>query len=184
MNALVKGARALARVGGSVRGVARVFRADASERQALEHDAHRAALAQMGAEFAASPRGWFDEAIDGLNRMPRPLLAFGTIGLFVYAMVDPWGFAGRMQGLQYVPEPLWWLLGAIVGFYFGARELHYRRGADPSPRPEARTASWHHSEGGGGPTDGGGDGRDAVASDNPALADWRRAANRNVAPRG
>jgi hypothetical protein len=32
-----------------------------------------------------------------------------------------------MVGLAEVPEPLWWLLGAIVGFYFGARELHYRR---------------------------------------------------------
>ncbi|MDX5349317.1 MAG: holin family protein, partial [Paracoccaceae bacterium] len=26
-----------------------------------------------------------------------------------------------------VPEPLWWLLGAIVAFYFGARETHYFR---------------------------------------------------------
>ena len=26
-----------------------------------------------------------------------------------------------MAGLALVPEPLWWLLGAIVSFYFGAR---------------------------------------------------------------
>jgi len=26
-----------------------------------------------------------------------------------------------MQGLALVPEPLWWLLGAVVSFYFGAR---------------------------------------------------------------
>ena len=32
-----------------------------------------------------------------------------------------------MQGLALVPEPLWWLLGAIVSFYFGARELHHQR---------------------------------------------------------
>jgi hypothetical protein len=38
-----------------------------------------------------------------------------------------------MVGLAEVPEPLWWLLGAIVGFYFGARELHYRR--VPRARP-------------------------------------------------
>ena len=36
-------------------------------------------------------------------------------------MVDPVWFASRMQGLALVPEPLWWLLGAIVSFYFGAR---------------------------------------------------------------
>ena len=37
------------------------------------------------------------------------------------------GFGLRMMGLQQVPEPLWWLLGAIVGFYFGAREAHHFR---------------------------------------------------------
>ena len=55
------------------------------------------------------------------------MLALGTLGLFVYAMAAPAGFSTRMQGLQLVPEPLWWLLGAIVSFYFGARELHHQR---------------------------------------------------------
>ena len=55
-----------------------------------------------------------------------------TIGLTYlrpkrYAMTDPAGFSTRMQGLDTVPDPLWWLLGAIVSFYFGARELHYQR---------------------------------------------------------
>ena len=42
-------------------------------------------------------------------------------------MIDPEAFAKRMVGLNAVPEPLWWLLGAIVAFYFGARETHYFR---------------------------------------------------------
>ncbi|MEL6420468.1 MAG: 3TM-type holin, partial [Pseudomonadota bacterium] len=37
------------------------------------------------------------------------------------AMVAPLWFAERMQGIALVPEPLWWLLGVIVSFYFGAR---------------------------------------------------------------
>ena len=49
------------------------------------------------------------------------MLAFGTLELFVAAMVDPVWFAARMQGVALVPEPLWWLMGAIVSFYFGAR---------------------------------------------------------------
>ena len=36
-------------------------------------------------------------------------------------MVNPIWFASRMQGIALVPEPLWWLMGAIVSFYFGAR---------------------------------------------------------------
>lgn len=37
-----------------------------------------------------------------------------------------------------MPEPLWWLLGAIVSFYFGARELHYRREAPAAPQAAVR----------------------------------------------
>ena len=59
--------------------------------------------------------------MDGLNRLPRPALALGTLGLFLAAMIDPLWFAARMQGIALVPEPLWWLLGVIVSFYFGAR---------------------------------------------------------------
>ena len=55
------------------------------------------------------------------------MLALGTLGLFGYAMAAPAGFSTRMQGLALVPEPLWWLLGAVVSFYFGARELHHQR---------------------------------------------------------
>ncbi|MCZ4353624.1 holin family protein [Roseovarius aestuarii] len=79
------------------------------------------ALQQFAGEFAAPADGWFDRMMDGANRLPRPALALGTLGLFVAAMVDPVWFAARMQGIALVPEPLWWLLGVIVSFYFGAR---------------------------------------------------------------
>jgi len=104
-----------------VRETAEVFRSNA------ERDADRAAqtqgeiLAQYRAEFAGERRGAFDQVMDGINRLPRPALALGTLGLFVSAMVDPIWFAARMQGIALVPEPLWWLLGVIVSFYFGAR---------------------------------------------------------------
>mgnify|MGYP000029418032 CR=1 FL=1 len=79
------------------------------------------AMEQFGAEFAVPRAGFFDRFMDGLNRLPRPALALGTLGLFVAAMIDPLWFAARMQGIALVPEPLWWLLGVIVSFYFGAR---------------------------------------------------------------
>lgn len=73
----------------------------------------------------------YDRAVDGLNRLPRPAMALGSMGLFSYAMVDPAGFALRMDGLDHIPEPLWWLMGAVVSFYFGAREAHYLRRRRP-----------------------------------------------------
>lgn len=105
---------------------AEVFRVNAEGEAQRDHDAAAAALAQFAAEFRPRPRG-FDAFVDGLNRLPRPLFAFGTLALFVAAMHDPVWFSARMVGLQAVPEPLWYVLGGIVAFYFGARELHHAR---------------------------------------------------------
>jgi hypothetical protein len=49
------------------------------------------------------------------------MLALDTLGLFVSAMASSVRFSSRMVGVALIPEPLWWLMGAIVGFYFWAR---------------------------------------------------------------
>ena len=100
---------------------AEVFRQNSEKGAAREHDLRGATLAQFGGEFRQSNRGGFDRVMDGINRLPRPLMALGCIGLFVAAMVDPLWFAARMQGIALVPEPLWWLLGVVVSFHLGAR---------------------------------------------------------------
>ena len=105
----------------AIRETVEVFRPNAEAAEVREAAKSAAALAQFAAEFSQPRRGLFDRFIDGLNRLPRPFLALGTLGLFVSAMADPVWFAQRMQGIALVPQPLWWLMGAIVSFYFGAR---------------------------------------------------------------
>ncbi len=100
---------------------AQVFRVNAEAADSRSADIQAASMAQLAAEFQNPRKGWFDRFIDGLNRLPRPTMALGTLGLFVMAMSDPIWFAERMQGIALVPEPLWWLMGAVVSFYFGAR---------------------------------------------------------------
>lgn len=100
---------------------AEVFRENAEKGAVRAATARSDSLQQFAAEFVHPRRGLFDRLVDALNRLPRPALALGTIGLFVMAMVRPADFAVGMQGLALVPEPLWWLMGAIVSFYFGAR---------------------------------------------------------------
>ena len=100
---------------------AQVFRENAEGGAQRDASIKEQAMQQFAAEFAVQRIGWFDRIMDGLNRLPRPLLAFGTIGLFIVAMIDPIWFSSRMQGISLVPDPLWWLMGAIVSFYFGAR---------------------------------------------------------------
>ncbi|WP_264213669.1 holin family protein [Leisingera thetidis] len=104
-----------------LRETVEVFRENAEAGAARAHDVQIAALGQLGAEFQQPAKGWFDRLMDGVNRLPRPLLALGTLALMGAALSDPVWFAARMQGLALVPEPLWWLLGVIVSFYFGAR---------------------------------------------------------------
>ena len=150
---LVGGPGAVTALGEAAKGVAEVFVPGATRRMELSAEAQMAALRQLGEEYQHPALSWFDRLVNGLNRLPRPLLAFGTLGLFVYAMIDPRAFAERMVGLNAVPEPLWWLLGAIVAFYFGARETHYFR--------NRAVASPFVGQG--------------VEADNPALEDWRDA---------
>lgn len=152
------GAAGTTALGQAATGVAEVFVPNATKKMQAAQQAYMAALDEYGVEFKYAAPGPFDRFVNGLNRLPRPMLALGTLGLFVYAMVDPAAFAERMIGLNYVPEPLWWLLAAIVGFYFGAREAYYFR-----MRPGQVTAP---RTGPGGPADAGADDR---RDDNPAL---------------
>jgi hypothetical protein len=112
----------------ALRETVEVFRPNAEAEAQRSHDHQSASLTQFGAEFYAPQRGWFDRLMDALNRVPRPAMALGTLGLFIAAMVDPVWFSARMAGIALVPEPLWWLLGAIVSFYFGAR--HQAKGQE------------------------------------------------------
>ncbi len=157
-------------LGDAAEGLSEVFVPNATRAMELAADIHQATLETAAAEFQYSGSGWFDRLINGLNRLPRPMLALGTLGLFVYAMADPVAFSDRMVGLQEVPEPLWWLLGAIVSFYFGARELHYNRAPRPGqggaarPRLRDRLGGMFRRRNREEP---------AVSPDNPALSDWR-----------
>lgn len=114
-------------MGNAAGGMAEIFRENATRRMELDEEAYARAIGQLGLEFQHAPQTWFDGLVNGMNRLPRPGMTIGVLGLFGYAMVEPDGFALRMEGLNEVPEPLWWLLGAIVSFYFGAREAHYFR---------------------------------------------------------
>ena len=78
----------------------------------------------------------YDPVIDALNRLPRPLLALTTLALFIVAAVNPGWFEARMEALSTIPEPLWWLAGAVITMFFGSREAFYRR---TTTKPEAKS---------------------------------------------
>lgn len=98
-----------------------VFRENAEAGASREAELRAKILAQFAAEYGNPRTSRFDVLMDALNRLPRPAMALGTLAMFAAAMADPIWFAERMQGIALVPEPMWWLLGAVVSFYFGAR---------------------------------------------------------------
>ncbi|MCP3969046.1 MAG: carboxylesterase [Rhodobacteraceae bacterium] len=167
-----------------VKETAEIFRENAEAGAVRSHDLQTATLQQFAAEFAHPRKGWFDRFIDGLNRVPRPAMALGVLGLMVAAMTDPIWFASRMQGIALVPEPLWWLLGAIVSFYFGAR--HQAKGQDfqqsiaatmaRAPEVTRNIGALQALTAGAGQAPGAE--ADYGSGENPALTDWRDAHER------
>lgn len=134
---------------------------------------NRIAAEGGGAVFGLSGRqlsAW-DRLMDALNRLPRPLMALGTLAVIGAALVAPEWFAARMEALSAMPEAMWWLIGAIVSLFFGARfQAHEQAFArellstvtPPAPLATAATGS---------------DADLTLAAeapqDNPALADWQ-----------
>ncbi len=109
------------RGGNILRDTAEVFRENTEAAAIRDNDLQHAAIEAFRAEFLATHGGRFNRFMDGINRVPRPALALSTLALFAAAMINPDWFAARMQGISVVPEPLWWLMGVVVSFYFGAR---------------------------------------------------------------
>lgn len=104
-----------------VRDVAEVFTPNAEKQAVRAADFDSAVAAQFAAEFIVPRRTLFDAFVDGLNRLPRPIMTFGVIGLFVYAVNDPAGFTDIAVALSQVPDPMWAVLGLVVTFFFGGR---------------------------------------------------------------
>lgn len=165
-----------------------VFRENAEAGAQRQAGYQQAALAQFGAEFLVERKGWFDRFMDGLNRLPRPLMVISLYALFASAMFDPVWFSIRMQGLQLVPEYLWGGAGTIVGFYFVGRiqiksqEFRKSTAASAAMVPQVmenitRLRSLRPDSPG--MADTGTDAELSVASvearDNPAVSAWRKA---------
>jgi hypothetical protein len=100
---------------------AHVFRENTEAAAIRRADFDQASLAQFTAEFQHARKGLFDRFVDGLNRLPRPMIVFSLFWLFSQVVTDPVYFAEIMVALELVPTPLWAGTGTILTFYFGGR---------------------------------------------------------------
>ena len=90
------------------------------ERDQYQASARSDVYKQFAAEFGHG-KTWWDSLIDGLNRLPRPVMTFGTIYIFWLCWTDPTKFLDGAVALQSMPKEGWYILGAIVTFWFAAK---------------------------------------------------------------
>ena len=114
---------------GPARQLIEVFKPN-SEQQAQRAHAERIALSEQELaclqQFAAAFQGrerrtWWDSLVDGLNRLPRPLMTIGVLAFFLLAPLDPVRFLQVATAYEVMPDGFWALLGLIIAFYFGGR---------------------------------------------------------------
>ena len=105
-----------------VRETFEVFRPNAEAQSQRGHALDAATLNQMAAEFAdRGQRGRFDRFMDGVNRLPRPMMVSGVFGLLIWTSVDPISAAQVFTSWAIIPTEFWYVVLAIVTFYFGGR---------------------------------------------------------------
>lgn len=114
--------------GGALEGIARgasevgrTFVGDRAQRDAQLSEETIAIINAFAAEFAAPKTTRWDSFVDGLNRLPRPLITLTVLGSFVWAPLDPVAFAETMRALALIPESLWEVFVMVLGFFFGGR---------------------------------------------------------------
>ena len=104
----------------------RLKHGDQSARDTFAAKTTLGAQSQYSAEFRKENKNWFDSLIDGYNRIPRPAIVSLVVAYFITSFTNPEYFKIVNDGLTSVPEPMWYVLLTIIGFYFGARHLENR----------------------------------------------------------
>jgi len=89
-------------LGGVSREIARSIAPDLA--RGLAEAVNRMPVPEPGALPPARPGSGYDRLIDAVNRLPRPLMAFGSQALVLYALYDPAGFAAVEKSPEDVPD--------------------------------------------------------------------------------
>lgn len=127
--------------------IARTFVGSKQERDQQSHTEFQTVQMSYQAEYTNNG-GVFNALVDGINRLVRPLFTFGTIGLFVWAVVEPQPFTGAMSALSAMPIELWTIEGTIIAFWFGSKSIFgdKHKYAYPYKTPKIMTETVHTHE--------------------------------------
>ncbi len=66
---------------------------------------------------------WFNDGMNRLNRLPRPLAIAGTFYILIWPMYEPDDFIKWTTALSTVPENLWMLIFIIFGSFLSTKAV-------------------------------------------------------------
>ena len=104
-----------------IRDIAGTFVAPKDTRALNEHEYKLAVLQQFQAYTTSEKGSVFERFVSGLNALPRPILALGSIFLVGYSIYDSERATAAYAALEIIPTELWGMLGIVVSFYMGGR---------------------------------------------------------------
>lgn len=87
---------------------------------------------QLGKEFGHK-QNWFDSLIDGLNRLPRPMIVLWVLWILSMSYTDTHKFAEVMAAMSLTPEWLAIIFAQIILLFFGGRMLENFKGFNSIP---------------------------------------------------
>ena len=119
---IMRGLTGLGAIAKPITQVVEVFKPNAEKQAVREGNALSSAYAQFAAEFRKN-RTWWDSAVDGLNRLPRPIIVAGVIYYFYLAIAQPVQFHAINLALSSIPDPMWYISSGVIGFYFSMRSV-------------------------------------------------------------
>ena len=129
------------KVMGGVATLKRITTVDKTQKENNIHDETVQMMKAYANEMGKENKNWWDSFIDGIVRLPRPIIAYIVITLFIVCLVSPEYAKKVATAFSGLPGYLYGILGTVIAFYFGGRILNNKYQAN---RPKM-TAEQHTS---------------------------------------
>lgn len=88
-----------------------------------QSDADKGLAAEEVAAQSSTDKSYWHSFVDGLNRLPRPLMAFLVIFIMIYCPYDPERFSVVMVAYNLVPSWLALIIAQVIALFCGGRML-------------------------------------------------------------
>lgn len=118
INGIVNGG---AKIIENVKDLKKVSSVDKTQQENNIHLETVESLKAFAAEMGKENKNKIDSIIDAFARLPRPIIAFMSIGILLLFIINPSYGLKVGAAFSVIPEELFWLIGTVIAFYFGGR---------------------------------------------------------------